>query len=430
MRDRLAPILARWSPPGHHQREDGTVWDLPARRPLTSWSYREPLNDAAFAPDGTQGRLVVRRWHRHRLGRRDRSAGPHARRSSGSGDPRDLQPGRQPESRPPRRTAPQSCGTPRPAGVSPGASVIAGCCGTWSSTGPAVSGHRQRQRQRDRVGRRAGRARHVPEGSRRGRLLGRAVAQRIPGVDRELRPHRPDLGRGDRSRAHVPAAPLRGGERPLSPDGERIATGGEDGVVPIWDARSGAQRAELRGHTGSVLSLAWDAPGARLISASNDGSVRIWLAASGKALETLRPHGGLVVYGATFTPSGEVLTTGADDTIRLVDRGGRELQSFLDRDGRRRSSLDRSGALAVGPRSTAAPRCGVSRTAPLASSSSATSATSGRRSGARTACSSSPPAPTPPRASGRRAPVTCSPCSTTRGSGCCRPPSRRGGTGW
>ena len=61
-----------------------------------------------------------------------------------------------------------------------------------------------------------------------------------------------------------------------APDGATLATGGEDGTVRIWDARTGQQQQELTGHTDWVRSVAYAPDGATLATGSNDRTVRIW----------------------------------------------------------------------------------------------------------------------------------------------------------
>lgn len=62
----------------------------------------------------------------------------------------------------------------------------------------------------------------------------------------------------------------------FSPDDRRIATGGRDASVRLWDSKILEQVAHLRGHTGYVQALAWSPDGTVLASASNDGTVRLW----------------------------------------------------------------------------------------------------------------------------------------------------------
>ncbi|MCB9896461.1 MAG: protein kinase [Planctomycetes bacterium] len=62
----------------------------------------------------------------------------------------------------------------------------------------------------------------------------------------------------------------------MSPDGTRIATGGRDDVVRLWDATHFDLVAQLSGHQRYVYSLAWSPDGARLFSGSGDGTVRMW----------------------------------------------------------------------------------------------------------------------------------------------------------
>jgi len=68
-----------------------------------------------------------------------------------------------------------------------------------------------------------------------------------------------------------------------SPDGVRVATGGVDGVVRIWNLNTGMLEKAFAGHTFHLHSMAWSPDGALLATnAWGDAYLRIWEVATGK----------------------------------------------------------------------------------------------------------------------------------------------------
>ncbi|XYH93636.1 pentapeptide repeat-containing protein [Sorangium sp. So ce1128] len=106
------------------------------------------------------------------------------------------------------------------------------------------------------------------------------------------------------------------GRMVFSPDGHTLAIGAFDGVIHLWDGRSGPARA-LRGHEESISDLSFDAEGTLLASGSADRTVRLWDTSAGKALKIYSNHD-RPVHHVRLSPDGKwLVSVSAGDKIRL-----------------------------------------------------------------------------------------------------------------
>jgi WD40 repeat protein/predicted Ser/Thr protein kinase len=116
----------------------------------------------------------------------------------------------------------------------------------------------------------------------------------------------------------------------FSPDGARLASGGDGDLVRLWDAATGRQLAECRGHTSKVFSLTFRADASRLLTVSHDGTVRQWDVPSGREVEPPYDRHTAEVLAAVYSPDGQrVASAGADHTVRVWWATGRRDQAVL-----------------------------------------------------------------------------------------------------
>jgi WD40 repeat protein/serine/threonine protein kinase len=109
----------------------------------------------------------------------------------------------------------------------------------------------------------------------------------------------------------------------FSPDGERLASAGGDGVIKIRNSRTGEVLKSFAAHAKGASSVAFHPDGVHLASTGADGLVKVWDLAAGQ--EVFRgPCDALRKFGAAYTvafsrPDGRLLAAGSEGAVRVWD---------------------------------------------------------------------------------------------------------------
>jgi WD40 repeat protein len=115
----------------------------------------------------------------------------------------------------------------------------------------------------------------------------------------------------------------------FSQDSSRVVSGSRDKTVRIWNAATGEMEAELKGHTGAVMSVAFSQDSSRVVSGSSDKTVRIWNEATGEMEAELKGHTGAVKLVIFSQDSSLVVSGSSDKTVRIWNVATGEMEAGL-----------------------------------------------------------------------------------------------------
>ncbi len=124
-----------------------------------------------------------------------------------------------------------------------------------------------------------------------------------------------------------------------SPDGTRLAAGGLghlerdlDGLVTVWDPASGQRIHRLVGQVGQIRALAWHPSGEFLAAGENFlGRLQLWHSGTGERLRSLAAHRHFIAALA-WSPDGRRLASASyDQTIRVWDTDRWEESKIIER---------------------------------------------------------------------------------------------------
>ena len=114
-----------------------------------------------------------------------------------------------------------------------------------------------------------------------------------------------------------------------SPDSRMLASGSNDNTVRIWDINSRTLRHTLEGHLDNIVSVSWSIDGQVLASGSCDWRIIIWDVVTGKQIKILDKHT-QPVNSVAWSPDGHMLACGSGDgTISLWDVGTYDLNLLI-----------------------------------------------------------------------------------------------------
>ena len=103
----------------------------------------------------------------------------------------------------------------------------------------------------------------------------------------------------------------------FSPDSSRIATGGADKYVNVFDTATGAMVRPFEGHTDYVLNVSWRGDSRSLASCGSDNSIRVWNVDTGELSRTIVGFEKQVTDVRFIGDSINTISSSGDKSVRM-----------------------------------------------------------------------------------------------------------------